>query len=240
MGARKISKTSRVLSLTGNPDPNMPDMAPPEWRVSEAPVAYPDAVEEMEKRVAAIEAGEAPELFWLLEHPSLYTSGTSADEKELLDAHGLPVYKTGRGGRITWHGPGQRVIYALCDLRKRGRDVRSHVCRLEEWVIRVLKDFDVVGERREGRIGIWVTENDTEEKIAAIGVRIRRWITYHGVALNVNPDLEAYKGIVPCGLPEFGVTSLKALGVNASMADVDAVFRRHVSEAMEAPRFCPS
>jgi len=202
----------------------------PEWRVSEAPVSYPDAIEEMEKRVAVIEAGEAPELFWLLEHPPLYTAGTSADEKELLDAHGLPVYKTGRGGRITWHGPGQRVIYALRDLRKRGRDVRQHVCSLEDWMIRVLKDFGVTGERRDGRIGIWVDRSGKEEKIGAIGVRVRHWITYHGLALNVNPDLEAFKGIVPCGLPDFGVTSLKALGINASMADVDDAFRRHAEQ----------
>ena len=164
---------------------------PPEWRVSKAPVPYPIAIEEMEKRVAAIEAGTAPELVWLLEHPPLYTAGTSADEKEILDAHGLPVYKTGRGGRITWHGPGQRVIYAMLDLRKRGRAVRGHVCFLEDWIIRVLKDFDIVGERREGRIGIWVDNANKEEKVAAIGVRVRRWITYHGLALNVNPDLAA-------------------------------------------------
>jgi lipoyl(octanoyl) transferase len=198
----------------------------PAWRVSLSPVAYPEAVAEMEKRVAAIESGEASELFWLLEHPSLYTTGTSANEKELLDAHGLPVYKTGRGGRVTWHGPGQRVIYVLRDLRKSGRDVRQHVCLLEEWIIRVLQDFGITGERRDGRIGIWVAHNGKEEKIAAIGVRVRRWITYHGLALNVNPDLNAYKGIVPCGLPEFGITSMDALGTKASMGEVDAAFRK--------------
>jgi lipoyl(octanoyl) transferase len=199
-----------------------------EWRVSDAPVSYPDAIKEMEKRVAEIERGASPELIWLLEHPPLYTRGTSANEKELLDPKGLPVYETGRGGRITWHGPGQCVIYVLRDLRRRGRDVRAHVCALEDWIIRVLKDFDIVGERREGRVGIWVDDAGEEKKIAAIGVRVRRWITYHGVALNVSPDLGGFKGIVPCGLPDFGVTSLKAMGVNASMAEVDEAFRRNV------------
>jgi lipoyl(octanoyl) transferase len=198
-----------------------------EWRVSKSPVPYPEAVDEMEKRVAAIESGAAPELIWLLEHPPLYTTGTSARDDELLDPKGLPVFKTGRGGRVTYHGPGQRIVYVLSDLRKQGRDVRAHVCRLEEWVIRVLKDYDVVGERREGRIGIWVDNAGKEEKIAAIGVRVRHWITYHGLAFNVDPDLDAYKGIVPCGLPEFGVTSLKAMGVNVSMEEVDEAFRRN-------------
>ena len=193
-----------------------------------APVPYPDALTEMEKRVAEIERlGTAPELLWLLEHPSLYTTGTSADEADIVNPGGLPVYATGRGGRATWHGPGQRVIYALCDLRERGRDVRAHVCRLEEWIIRVLQDFSIKGERRTGRIGIWVEHDGREEKIAAIGVRVRRWIAYHGLALNVNPDLTAYKGIVPGGLPQFGVTSLHALGVKVPMAEVDATFRRH-------------
>jgi lipoyl(octanoyl) transferase len=198
-----------------------------EWRVSAAPVAYPDAVAEMEQRVAAIEAGAAPELFWLLEHPPLYTAGTSADEKDLLDIGDLPVYKTGRGGKLTWHGPGQRVIYVLRDLRKHGRDVKQHVCTLEEWMIRALADFGVKGERREGRIGIWVARDGAEEKIGAIGVRVRRWIAYHGLALNVDPDLAAFRGIVPCGLPDFGVASLKELGVTATMNEVDAAFKKH-------------
>lgn len=207
----------------------------PEWRVSEVLVSYPDAIAEMESRVAAIEAGTLPELIWLLEHPPLYTAGTSAADNELLDAHGLPVYKTGRGGKHTWHGPGQRVIYVLRDLRKHGRDVRQHVCRLEQWMIDVLKDFGITGDRREGRIGIWVERPSAtpsgsliEEKIGAIGVRVRHWVTYHGLALNVNPDLEAFDGIVPCGLPDFGVTSLAALGVKATMGDVDEAFRRNL------------
>jgi lipoyl(octanoyl) transferase len=201
-----------------------------EWRVSRPPAAYPDALDEMERRVAEIEAGAAPELIWLLEHPPLYTKGPSASDEDIHDTGGLPVYATGRGGKVTWHGPGQRVIYALCDLRRRGRDVRAHVCRLEAWIIRVLADFGITGERRPGRIGIWVEHDGREEKIAAIGVRVRRWIAYHGLALNVNPDLAAFKGIVPCGLPEFGVTSMRALGITASMDEVDAAFQRHAKD----------
>jgi lipoyl(octanoyl) transferase len=180
----------------------------------------------MDNRVAAIEAGREPELFWFLEHPPLYTAGTSAVVDELKDATRFPVFDAGRGGRYTYHGPGQRVVYALCDLRQRDRDVRQHVWRLEEWVIRVLKHFGVQGERREGRIGIWVAHDGIEEKIGAIGVRVRRWIAFHGLSLNVNPDLTHFSGIVPCGLPEFGVTSLHALGVKASMQDVDEAFRK--------------
>ncbi|MDP9127110.1 MAG: lipoyl(octanoyl) transferase LipB [Pseudomonadota bacterium] len=197
-----------------------------EWRLSTAPVAYPVAIEEMEERVAAIEGGQAKELIWLLEHPSLYTKGTSAVEDELIDAGGVPVYTTGRGGRVTWHGPGQRVIYVLRDLRKHGRDVRQHVCTLEQWMIDTLREFGIEGQRREGRIGIWVDRGGRDEKIGAIGVRVRHWITYHGLALNVDPDLSAFKGIIPCGLPQFGVTSLRALGIPASMEEVDAAFRR--------------
>ena len=198
-----------------------------EWRVAASPVAYPAALAAMEERVGAIETGAAPELFWLLEHPPLYTAGTSAAPDELVDASRFPVFETGRGGRYTYHGPRQRVIYALCDLRARGKDVRQHVWRLEEWVIRTLADFNIIGERREGRIGIWVNNNGKEEKIGAIGVRVRHWITYHGLALNVNPDLSHFSGIVPCGISEYGVTSLHALGIKATMAEVDAAFQRH-------------
>lgn len=205
----------------------------PEWRISAEPVAYPDALSTMQSRVAAIETGAAPELFWFLEHPPLYTAGTSAALDELKDAARFPVFDAGRGGRYTYHGPGQRVVYALCDLRQRDRDVRQHVWRLEEWVIRVLKHFGVSGERREGRIGIWVANDDgVEEKIAAIGVRVRRWVAFHGLSLNVNPDLSHFSGIVPCGLQEFGVTSLFALGVKASMADIDAAFRATADRLM--------
>ena len=198
----------------------------PEWRISVAPVPYPEAVAAMEERVAAVRAGTAPELVWFLEHSPLYTAGTGAAEDELLDASRLPVFCTGRGGKMTYHGPGQRVIYVLQDLRLRGQDVRAHVQRLEEWIIRVLADFGVHGERRKGRVGIWVVRSDgREEKIAAVGVRVRRWVTYHGLALNVDPDLTHFSGIVPCGLKDYGVTSLRALGIKASMADVDQAFK---------------
>lgn len=225
---------------------DMPPAREAEWRLAGMPVPYDAAVDEMERRVAAIAEGAAPELFWFLQHPPLYTAGTSAKDSDLINAHGLPVHKTGRGGQFTWHGPGQRVIYALRDLRRAGRDVKRHVCDLEEWMIRALADFGVKGERRQGRIGIWVERpgavavataalagaeqsrpHVVEEKIGAIGVRVRRWIAYHGLALNVDPDLAAFKGIVPCGLPQFGVTSLAALGVQATMDDVDAAFHRH-------------
>ncbi|HEU0070116.1 MAG TPA: lipoyl(octanoyl) transferase LipB [Alphaproteobacteria bacterium] len=204
---------------------------PLEWRVSPGLTPYEDAVAAMEARVAAIRDQGAPELVWLLEHPPLYTAGTSADPAELLDAARFPVYQTGRGGRYTYHGPGQRVAYVLLDLKRRGPDVRGYVANLENWVIRTLAAFDVVGEKREGRIGIWVERPDPifgkrEEKIAAVGVRVRRWVTYHGISLNVAPDLTHFGGIVPCGISEHGVTSLKALGKTADMSAVDAALKR--------------
>lgn len=195
-----------------------------EWRVAAAPVDYPAAVAAMEERVAAIRDGRARELVWLLEHPPLYTAGTSAQEAELLDPHRLPVHRSGRGGRYTYHGPGQRIAYVILDLRCRGQDVRCHVHRLEEWMIRVLARFGVAGERRGGRVGIWVARPDgREDKIAAIGVRVRQWVSYHGVALNIDPQLDHYRGIVPCGIADYGVTSLAELGVAATMTDVDQV-----------------
>src|SRR6266481_7362329 len=197
-----------------------------EWRISEIPIEYEAAVDEMERRVAAIRAGAAPELVWLLEHPPLYTAGTSAREEDLLQPQYLPVHRTGRGGRYTYHGPGQRIAYVMLDLRKRGQDVRCYVHQLEEWIIRVLARFDVRGERRAGRVGIWVARpGGREEKIAAIGVRVRQWVTYHGVALNLDPDLDHYRGIVPCGIAEHGVTSLARLGVAATTAEVDAALQ---------------
>ena len=197
-----------------------------EWRADETLVDYPTAVEEMERRVGAIRGGAAAELIWLLEHPPLYTAGTSAREEELLDPDRLPVHRSGRGGRYTYHGPGQRIAYVMLDLRRRGQDVRCHVHQLEEWIIRLLARFAVRGERRQGRVGIWVAGVDGhEEKIAAIGVRVRQWVTYHGLALNVDPDLEHYRGIVPCGIAGHGVTSLARLGVRAPMAEVDMVLR---------------
>jgi lipoyl(octanoyl) transferase len=224
-------RDNKPMSKTAEKPPKLayPKEQAYEWQVAKQPVLYPAAIQTMESRVAAIEAGKASNLLWLVEHPPLYTAGTSAADNELLAAQ-FPVFQTGRGGRFTYHGPGQRVIYAVIDLRKRGRDVRAHVCRLEDWVIRVLNDFGVKGERRDGRIGIWVNNKGHEEKIAAIGVRVRRWIAYHGLSFNVNPDLAHYQGIVPCGLPEFGITSLKALGVNATIETVDQKFRQHAAE----------
>jgi lipoyl(octanoyl) transferase len=210
-----------------------------EWRVSETPVEYAAAVEEMEGRVAAIGAGAAPELVWLLEHPPLYTAGTSARDEELIEPGRLPVHPTGRGGRYTYHGPGQRIAYVMLDLRRRGQDVRCYVHQLEEWVIRTLARFEVRGERRDGRVGIWVVRpSGNEEKIAAIGVRVRRWVTYHGLALNVDPELEHYRGIVPCGIAAHGVTSLAELSIAASMGEVDTALRRTFAEVFEVPPAC--
>jgi len=207
-----------------------------DWRTDGAPVPYPEAVAFMEARVEAIRSGRAPETVWLLEHPPLYTAGTSADPTDLIDAHRFPVYSSGRGGQYTYHGPGQRVAYVMLDLNRRGRDVRVYVRSLEEWLIRALDRFGVTGERRDGRIGIWVARPDgAEAKIAAIGVRIRRWVTFHGVALNVAPNLSHFAGIVPCGISTYGVTSLKALGVGASMAEVDAALKDTFNEAFAAP-----
>ncbi|MCG8512379.1 MAG: lipoyl(octanoyl) transferase LipB [Rhodospirillales bacterium] len=198
-----------------------------EWRNDDTLVDYDQAVSFMEARVAAIHAHEAPETIWLLEHPPLYTAGTSATESDLLTPDRFPVYATGRGGQYTYHGPGQRVGYVMLDLNKRGRDVRAYVRALEQWIITTLAEFGVRGERRSDRIGIWVDRgNGIEEKIAAIGVRLRRWVSYHGIALNVHPDLEHFSGIVPCGVSRHGVTSLKALGIDASLADVDAALKR--------------
>lgn len=198
------------------------------WKTSDIPVPYPDALEFMDKRVAGIHTGRAKDCIWCLEHPPLYTAGTSAKETDLLNPE-FPVFKTGRGGQYTYHGPGQRVVYVMMDLKKRQKtpDVKCYVHALEEWIIRTLADFDITGERRSGRIGIWVETPEGEKKIAAIGVRIKHWITLHGIAINVNPDLSHFGGIVPCGLSEFGVTSLHDLGKTVSMADLDAALYKH-------------
>jgi len=215
-----------------------------EWRPSDAPVPYEEAVVAMERRAAAIREAGAPELVWLLEHPPLYTAGTSAQPADLLDPHRLPVFQSGRGGQYTYHGPGQRVAYVLLDLNRPDlgtsrRDVRCHVWRLEEWMIRTLAQFGIAGERRAGRIGVWVAGNGgAEAKIAAVGVRVRRWVTYHGVALNVDPDLDAFGGIVPCGLAGYGVTSLAALGIAATMAEVDIALRATFGEVFAAAPIC--
>jgi lipoyl(octanoyl) transferase len=197
-----------------------------EWNVSDQPVAYPDALAHMEARAAAIAEGTAAEQIWLLEHPPIYTAGTSANDADLIEAR-FPVYRTGRGGQFTYHGPGQRVGYAMLDLKTRKPDVRAYVCDLEQWLIETLAQFGVKGERREGRVGIWVQRGEREDKIAALGVRIRRWVTLHGVALNVNPDLSHFSGIVPCGIRAHGVTSLADLGIAVSMADVDVALKQN-------------
>ena len=196
-----------------------------EWRISDAPVPYPQALAEMEARAAAIAEGTAGEQIWLLEHPPIYTAGTSAKDEDLIDAR-FPVYRTGRGGQFTYHGPGQRVGYAMLDLKSRKPDVRAYVHDLEEWLIQALAEFNVKGERREGRVGIWVQRGMREDKIAALGVRIKRWVTLHGVALNVEPDLSHFAGIVPCGIRAHGVTSLADLGIPASIADVDVALKK--------------
>ncbi len=198
-----------------------------EWRVERRLVPYPVAVRTMERRVEAIAFGQASELVWLLEHPPLYTAGTSTPAEELRAPARLPVFQTGRGGRYTYHGPGQRVGYVMLDLQRRGRaDLRRFVGDLEEWLILTLARFGIRGERRPGRVGIWVVRpGGAEEKIAAIGVRVRRWVTYHGVSLNRDPDLSHFEGIVPCGIPDRGVTSLAALGLGVSTAELDAALR---------------
>src|SRR5947199_6178886 len=217
-----------TISRMMDPEIGTPAGAPAgdtEWRCGAALVPYQTAVAEMERRIAGLRAGGLPELVWLLEHPPLYTAGTSARPEDLLDPQRLPVYRSGRGGQHTYHGPGQRIAYVLLDLDRleRGRDVRCHVWRLEEWIIATLRRFNLKGERRDGRIGVWVVGRDgREDKIAAIGVRVRHWVSYHGVALNVDPALEHFRGIVPCGidpgLSGHGVTSLAAIGVTASMS----------------------
>ncbi|WPO39197.1 lipoyl(octanoyl) transferase LipB [Tardiphaga sp. 42S5] len=216
---------------------------PVEWRVSDAPIPYPEAVAEMEARAAAIADGTAPELVWLLEHPPLYTSGTSGKADDLLDAR-YPVFETGRGGQVTYHGPGQRVAYVMLDLKARRPDVRAYVAALEDLIIRTLAAFNVKGERREDRVGVWVARPDKgagyEDKIAAIGVRLRRWVSFHGIAINVEPDLAHFDAIVPCGVvdPRYGVASLVDLGLPVTMTDVDVALRQAFGEVFgEAEQF---
>jgi lipoyl(octanoyl) transferase len=215
-----------------------------EWRISDAPVPYPDAVAAMEQRVAAIAADEAAELVWLLEHPPLYTSGTSGKSADLLDPR-FPVFQTGRGGQLTYHGPGQRVAYVMLDLKRRRPDVRAYVAGLEEWIIGTLASFNVRGERREDRVGVWVRRPDKgegfEDKIAAIGVRLKRWVSFHGISINVEPDLSHFSAIVPCGVadPRFGVTSLVDLGHPVALTDVDIALRHAFEDVFGASKAPP-
>ena len=207
-----------------------------EWEITDGLVPYDEALKRMEQRVRDIYEGKARELVWLLQHPPLYTAGTSAEPGDLIDPDRFPVYDAGRGGQYTYHGPGQRIAYVMLDLRRRGRDLRKFVTNLEQWVIDTLAEFNVTGERREGRVGVWVARDVSgsalarEDKIAAIGVRVRNWVTFHGISINVEPDLEHFTGIVPCGISEHGVTSLMDLGLPVTMDDVDAALRRQWDE----------
>ncbi len=211
-----------------------------EWKITEGLTEYEDAVAFMEARVAAIASGDAQECIWLLEHPPLYTAGTSARIEDLTDPERFPVYQSKRGGEYTYHGPGQRVAYVMLDLNKRGRDVRRFVKQLENWVISALAEFNVRGEIRDGRVGVWVRRDDkpltvtgqpAEDKIAAIGLRLRKWVSFHGISINVEPDLDHFTGIVPCGITEYGVTSLVDLGLPVTLADVDSALQRTFDDA---------
>jgi len=217
-----------AMTLASASDP------PVEWRVEPGHVAYEDAVAFMEDRAAAIAAGEAGELVWLIEHPPLYTAGVSAKPDDLLEPGRFPVFQTGRGGQFTYHGPGQRVAYVMLDLNRRGRDVRGFVRGLERWIIGALARFGVEAGVREGRVGVWVERKgpgwSREDKIAAIGVKVRRWVTFHGISLNVEPDLSHFGGIVPCGIAEHGVTSLVDLGVLATLDEADAALKASFQE----------
>ena len=210
-----------------------------QWEISESEVDYDTSLEKMEKHVKKIIRGEADEKIWLLEHPSLYTAGTSADKKDLVEPNRFPVFETKRGGQYTYHGPGQRVVYVMLDLNNRGKDIKKFVANLEAWIIHTLEEFNVVGQSRNGRVGIWVERPDKpknidglfeEEKIAAIGVRLKKWISFHGLSINVDPDLSHFQGIVPCGIKEHGVTSLVDLGLPVSMTDLDIALTKSFSK----------
>ena len=221
---------------SSSPSPAVADQI--EWRVDSAPVDYPHALADMEARAAAIFDGEAGERVWLLEHPPLYTAGTSADPAELIDPR-FPVHDAGRGGRYTYHGPGQRIGYLNIDLGGRGKDVRNFVHHLEGWMIDALGDLGIAARRAEGRIGIWTDDlNGREAKIGALGIRVRRWVTLHGFSINVDPDLSHFGGIVPCGLADYPVTSIAALGKNASMAELDAALKAHFPAFLSRLRRC--
>jgi lipoyl(octanoyl) transferase len=220
-----------------------PGSAPVEWRLEPGLTQYEDALAFMEARAAAIREGSAPETVWLVEHPPLYTAGTSARSQDLVEPDRFPVFSAGRGGEYTYHGPGQRVAYVMLDLKRRREDVRAFVAALEEWIIRTLDRFNVRGERREDRVGVWVVRPDrpampdgspAEDKIAAIGIRLRRWVSFHGIAINVEPDLQHFSGIVPCGVQDHGVTSLVDLGLPVTMADLDLALKAAFAEVFGA------
>jgi lipoyl(octanoyl) transferase len=226
------------MILRGDIRPALHSPHPIAWETSDVLVPYEAAVERMEREAEAIALGTAPERVWLLEHPPLYTAGTSARAADLVDPHRLPVFKTGRGGQYTYHGPGQRVAYVMLDLRRRGQDVRAFVAGLEAWIVAALATFNVKGERREDRVGVWVRRPEqgagAEDKIAAIGIRVRRWVTFHGISLNVDPDLTHFLGIVPCGVRQHGVTSLADLGLPVTMSDVDVALKSAFGETFGA------
>ena len=226
MLSQALSETISKLALSRL---NRADGRPVEWAVSEGYVDYEAAVAAMEARAAAITAGEAGELVWLLEHPPLYTAGVSSKDGDLLDAARFPVHRSGRGGQFTYHGPGQRVAYVMLDLNQRGKDVRTFVRGLEQWIIGALGEFGVHADVREGRVGVWVERKgpgwSREDKIAAIGVKVRKWVSFHGISLNVEPDLGHFTGIVPCGIADHGVTSLVDLGVPATMDEADSALK---------------
>tara|TARA_B100000902_G_scaffold342187_1_gene346080 strand:- start:182 stop:862 length:681 start_codon:yes stop_codon:yes gene_type:complete len=222
--------------------PQNPNTLEVEWKKSAGLVPYEQAVEWMERRVAQIIAGEASEVIWLLEHPALYTAGTSSNEKDLIDPNRFPVFKAKRGGQYTYHGPGQRVVYVILDVAKRGRDIRKFVKNLEIWVINTLAKLNVVGEIREGRVGVWVQRPDlpklpsgfiAEHKIASIGIRLRKWVSFHGISINLEPNLEHFSGIIPCGIDSFGVTSLSDLGQKVTLNELDIILRKEFTNLFE-------
>ena len=210
-----------------------------QWEISDSEVSYDTALEKMDNHVQKMISGEADEKIWLLEHPALYTAGTSADKKDLIKPNLFPVFETKRGGQYTYHGPGQRIVYVMLDLNNRGKDIKKFVNNLEAWIIHTLAEFNVIGQSRSGRVGIWVERPDKpknvdgfleEEKIAAIGVRLKKWVTLHGLSINVDPDLDNFQGIVPCGIKDHGVTSLVDLGLPVSMVDLDIALKKSFSK----------
>ncbi len=222
------------------PQLNLPPDEMLEWKTSNEPVEYEDALKFMERRVERIYSGDEHECIWLLEHPPLLTAGTSARMEDLIDCNRFPIHQTGRGGQFTYHGPGQRVVYAMIDLNRRGQDVRAYICALENWVIQALAMFNVTGERRPGRVGIWVDRSGgKEDKIAAIGVRVRRWVAFHGISINVDPDLSHFNAIVPCGISEenYGITSLVDLGLPVMMADLDVALMTTFKKIFEEKKY---